>query len=135
MDSRDQRGAVSRLVDILRKVTRLVQIAPFVYLALYSLYMICGAFVPDEIVGVADGVMLNSPFITFLFLVLSRLLRLCKWHKAACLIPSASQVEGVVDCYVFQFTQMEIVLINILIGVVSLLFLAKANKRFFADGK
>lgn len=112
-----------------------MQIAPFVYLALYSLYMICGAFVPDEIVGVADGVMLNSPFATFLFLVLSRLLGLCKWHKAACLIPSASQVEGVVDCYVFQFTQTEIVLINILIGVVSLLFLAKANKRFFADGK
>lgn len=135
MDSRDQRGAVSRLVDILRKVTRLVQIAPFVYLALYSLYMICGAFVPDEVVGIADGVMSNSPSVIILFLVLSRLLRLCKWHKAACLIPSASQVEGAVDCYVFQFTQTEVILINILIGLVSLLFLAKANKRFFADGK
>lgn len=135
MDSQDRRGAVSRLVDILRKVTRVVQVAPFVYLALYSLYMIAGAFAPDDVVGIADGVMFNSPSITILFLVLSRLLRLCKWHKAACLIPSASQVEGVVDCYLFQFTQTEIVLINILIGVVSLLFLAKANKRFFADGK
>ena len=135
MDSRDPRGAVSRVIDILRKVTRLVQVAPFAYLALYSIYMIFGALVPDGAVSMADGVMFNSPAVTILFLVLSRLLKLCRWHKAACLIPSASQVEGVVDCYFFTFTQTEIIVMNVIIGVLSLVFLARANKRFFADGK
>ena len=131
MDNPDPRGAVSRIVDILRKVTRLVQIAPFAYLALYSSYMILCPFIPDGVAGMADGLMFNSPAVTILFLVLSRLLRLCRWHKAACLIPSASQVEGAVDCYLFTFTEAEIVLINVLIGIISLVFLAKAVKRFF----
>ena len=136
MDSRDrQRDAVSRVIDVLRRVTRLVQIAPFVYLALYSFYLIAGVFVPDEAVCFADGVMVSSPVVTSVFLVLSRLLKLCRWHRAACLIPSISHVEGVVDCYFFTFTQGEIIFINILIGVISAVFLFLANKHFFHDGR
>lgn len=136
MDSQDrQRDAVSRVFGILRKVTRLVQLAPFVYLAFYSAYLIFGCFVQDDIVSLADGVMFSSPLATAAMLVLSRVLKLCRWHKAACLIPSASQIEGVVDSYLFSFTQVEIIIINILFGVVSLVFLIVANKHFFHDGR
>ena len=136
MDSQDrQRDAVSRVFGILRKVTRLVQLAPFVYLAFYSAYLIIGCFVPDDMVCLADGVMFSSPLATAAMLVLSRVLNLCRWHKAACLIPSASQIEGVVDSYLFSFTRVEIIIINILLGVVSLVFLIVANKHFFHDGR
>ena len=118
----------------MRRVTRLVQVAPFVYLAFYSAYLILGCFVPDDIVCLADGVMFSSPLATATMLVLSRVLKLCRWHKAACIIPSASQIEGVVDSYLFTFTQAEIVIINILLGIISLAFLIFANKHFFHDG-
>ena len=136
MDNRDrQRDAVSRVIGIMRRVTRLVQLAPFVYLAFYSVYLILGCFVPDDIVCLADGVMFSSPLATTAMLVLSRVLKLCRWHKAACIIPSASQIEGVVDSYLFTFTQREVVFINILIGIASLAFLIFANKHFFHDGR
>jgi hypothetical protein len=123
------------VIEILRRVTRLVQLAPFVYLALYSLYLFAGVFVSEESVCLADGAMFGSPLVTILFLTLSRLLKLCKWHKVACLIPSASQMEGVVDCYFFTFTQNEIILINVMLGILSFLFLIFANKRFFSNGR
>ena len=136
MDSRDrQRDAVSRIIGILRRVTRLIQLAPFAYLAFYSAYLILGCFLPEDIVCLADGVMFSSPLATTAMLVMSRVLKLCRWHKAACLIPSASQIEGVVDSYLFTFTQTEIVIINILLGVISLAFLIFANKHFFHDGR
>lgn len=132
MDSRDRsQDAAGRIIGILRKVTRLVQLAPFFYLALYSFYMLAGSFAPEEFVCFGDGIIFSSPLVTTALLVLSRLLKLCRWHKAACLIPSASQMEGIVDSYFFTFTQNEILIINILIGVSSFLFLACANKRFF----
>ena len=136
MDSPDrQRDAASRIIGILRRVTRVAQLAPFVYLTFYSVYLIIGCFSSDALVSLADGVMFSSPLVTTGMLFLSRLLKLCRWHKAACLIPSVSQVEGIIDSYFFTFTQTEVILINILLGVISLVFLLVANKHFFHDGR
>ena len=132
MDSPDrQRDAVSRVIEILRKVTRIVQIAPFVYLAFYSAYLIIGCFSSDALVSLADGVIFSSPFTTTGMLFLSRLLKLCRWHKAACLIPSASHIEGIIDSYLFTFTQNEIILINTALGILSLAFIIRAHRHFF----
>lgn len=132
MDSPDrQRDAVSRVIEILRKVTRIVQIAPFVYLAFYSAYLIIGCFSSDALVSLADGVLFSSPLATTGMLFLSRLLKLCRWHKAACLIPSASQIEGIIDSYLFTFTQNEIILINTALGILSLAFIIRAHRHFF----
>lgn len=136
MDSRDQsQGAVRKVLDVLRKVTRMVQLVPFVYLAFYAIYMIASAFSPEGIIFISDGFLTTSPFVTTCMLFLSRLLKLCRWHKTACLIPSFSQIENVVDSYVFTFTQNEIIILNISIGVASALFLYLANKHFFHDGR
>lgn len=109
----------------------MVQLAPFVYLALYSVYMVTSAFVPEEYVFAFDGLLTVSPFFTSSFLVLSRLLKLCRWHKAACLLPTTTNVESYIDSYVITFTQEEIALINTIIGVVSVIFLVLANHHFF----
>ncbi len=113
----------------------MAQLAPFVYLAFYSAYLIIGCFSSEALVSLADGVMFSSPIATTGMLFLSKLLKLCRWHKAACLIPSASQVEGIIDSYFFTLTQTEVILINILLGVISLIFLLVANKHFFHDGR
>ena len=136
MDSPDrQRDAASRIIGILRRVTRVAQLAPFVYLTFYSVYLIIGCFSSDALVSLADGVMFSSPLVTTGMLVLSRMLKLCKWHRTAILIPFSSQIEAYVDSFVFTFTENEIVLINVALGVSAFVFLLMANKHFFHNGR
>ena len=124
-------GAVSRVISILRRVTRWVQLAPFIYLVLYGLYMCFCAFIPEGIACLVDGIMTTSPILTTGLLFLSRVLKLCNWHKTACLLPPASQVETFVDSYLFTFTQNEIIFINTALGILSLAFIIRAHRHFF----
>ena len=136
MEAPDQKAdAASRVIALLRRATRIVQIAPFVYLALYVIYMFGTVFIPDSIMNLADCVMFSSPLVTGGLLTLSKLFKLCKWHKIACLFPSTSQVEGYVDSFIIQFTQNEIILINSLIGIAAGLFAMAAYRHFFSNGR
>ena len=135
MESRDQRSAVSTIIGILRRLTRVVQLAPFVYLVVYATYLLFSWLLPDSVLGILDSMLFLSPATSGGFLVLSRLLKLCKWHKAAIMIPFSSQIEGYIDCFVFTFTEQEIAVINTAIGVAAILFLFLANKHFFHDGR
>ena len=135
MDSPDQRSAVSSVIRILRRLTRLVQLAPFAYLLLYSAYLLFSWFLPDSLLGLMDSIVFVSPAASGGMLVLSRMLRLCKWHRTAILIPFSSQIEAYVDSFVFTFTENEIALINVALGVSASVFLLMANKHFFHNGR
>lgn len=134
MEAPDPSGAVGSIVRILRKATRIVQLAPFAYLAFYAAYMLLGYFASEDALCVADSILTISPATTGMMLVGSRLFRLCRWNKAACLLPMTSQVEGYVDSFIITFTQEEVILLNTAIGIISLLFLILAI-RHFAYGK
>lgn len=118
----------------MRRLTRFVQLAPFAYVLLYALYMLMGSLLPEETLCAIDSVAINSPLVTGGMMVLSKLMNLCRWHKAAVLIPSTSQIEGYIDSFVITFTQEEIFFINLSIGLFSILFLAFAHKHFFGNG-
>ena len=132
MDSPDPRSAVKRIVDVMRRITRLVQIIPFVYLAFYALMLLTEHFTPQSILDIEDALLMTSPGITAVFLLLSRVLKLCLWHKTACLLPMSTQITNGIDCFVLQFTQVEVVLINTIIGLGALVFLILAYRHFFA---
>lgn len=135
MDNQDPSGAVNSVIRILRRLTRFVQVSPFLYLPFFSVYMIFGSLVPDGYLGVADSIACTTPVTTAALLLASRLLKLCRWHKVACLIPSAPQIEGYVDTFVFQFTELEITLINIGLGIAAILFFISAYRHFFVNGR
>ena len=131
MDSQDQSGAVSKLVVILRKITRIVQMLPFVYLLLLAVYLLTECLLPDWALGIADNV-LNAPVAAIIgVLGTGKLLKLCRWFKAACVMPVATKVESWVDSFVFTFTQSEIILINTSLGIFFLAFLYIAYRHFF----
>lgn len=130
MEVQDQNGAVSALVKILRKATRIVQLAPFAYLCFYICYMLFGYFASEETLCIADSLLTISPVTAGGMLVASHLFKLCPWHKAACLLPMTSQVEGYVDSFIITFTQEEIIFINTTIGLLALAFLILAIKHF-----
>lgn len=132
MDSPDPRSAVKRIVDVMRRITRLVQIIPFVYLALYALMLLTEHFTPEAILDIEDALLLTSPGITAVFLLLSGVLKLCIWHKTACLLPMSTQVANGIDCFILQFTQVEVIIINTLIGIAAITYLVLAYRHFFA---
>lgn len=135
MDSPDRSAAANSLVTILRKVTRGVQLLPFAYLCFYALYLLLGYLVPDRVLGIADTFLALSPVVTLVLLAASKLLKLCAWHKAACLIPLSSRVINFIDINYFTFTQEESVIINSLIGAGTVLFLVAAYIHFFHHGR
>ena len=57
MDSQDQRGAVSHLVKVLRRVTRIVQIVPFVYLFFLGLYLLTERALPMQVLQAVDNIL------------------------------------------------------------------------------
>lgn len=131
MEAQDQSGAVSSVIRILRKATRIVQLAPFAYLVFYVAYMLFGFFASEGVLCVADSLLTISPATAGMMLVGSRLFKLCRWHKTACILPMSSQVEGYVDSFIITFTQEEIIFINTAIGLAALAFLILAIKHFF----
>ena len=135
MDSPDRRSAVEAVVGVLRRLTRIVQIAPFVYLFVYAVYLLSSWALPDEVLGFLDSIIFVSPMASGGMLVLSRILKLCKWHKAAVLIPLSSQTESYIDGFFFPFTQNEIILINLATGVTAIAFLYLAHNHFFNHGR
>ena len=130
MDSQDPRSAVSGVLNIVRRATRTVQIAPFAYLVFYIAYLVFGVFLPDNCLTIFDSIMTIHPLTTAGLLCGSRLFKLCGWHKTACLIPMSSQVENYIDSFVLTFTQNEIILINVSLGILSVVFLVLAIKHF-----
>lgn len=132
MDNQGPRaGAVSSLVKILRKITRIVQIAPFAYLLLLAVYLLGESIMPDWALRVSDN-LLNAPLYTTAFLLgFGRMLKLCSWFRASCLLPFTTRLENYIDSFVFQFTQGEIAVVNTFLGITFLVFIYISFRHFF----
>jgi len=132
MDSPGQRqGAVSSLVKVLRKVTRIVQIAPFAYLLLSAICLLGECLMPDWMLRVAENLLSTPAYAVVGMLLVGRWLKLCSWFRTACLLPCTAKVEGYVDAFVYTFSQNEVVIINIALGILFLLFIYSAFRHFF----
>ena len=91
---------VKYLIEKLRAITLAAQIIPFVYSALYILCMALYLTAPDNVLGVADTIFYVSPIIVCAFLVESRILKLCKWHRRACCVPLIPQIAVFIDWHI-----------------------------------
>lgn len=97
MEDRESAAGVKRLVLILRRVTFAVQVLPFVYSSLYIVSLVLYGNVPEEAQMAADSLLYVSPVCIAAFLVLSRILKLCRWHRTACVIPAVPLVVNFID--------------------------------------
>ena len=132
MENRDQRaGAVNSLVKILRKITRIVQIAPFAYLLLLGVCLLFESLLPDWAMRLSVN-LLNTPVYTIVgLLCVGRWLKLCSWFRTACLLPFTTKVEGYVDSFVYTFTQNEVIIVNAVLGITFLVFIYVSFRHFF----
>lgn len=103
---------------------------PFAYLLVFALSSITNMACGDGFASLMDVLLYYSPAVSAALLILSSILRLCAWHKIASIIPSSSIVVGVADNIVV-FTQGEIAIINVTIGLLSILFIFMAKRAVF----
>ena len=132
MDNPDQRSAVSGIIKVMRRITRVVQLAPFVYLLLLALYLLTESILPDWLLRVADNG-LNMPMLgTIGLLGAGHILKLCSWFKTACLLPMATKIENIVDSFIITLTQTELVAFNIILGILFITYISISYRHFFA---
>ena len=116
------------IVRILRKVTKIVKIYPFIYAVLYALCMI-GYLVSDDIVSVIlDQLFYTSPIVVSCNILLSYSLKLCKWHRLQCLLPMFPLIPLFVDYLIFPVSKLAFT-INAL-TIITLFALSLINAYF-----
>lgn len=118
------------LVKKLRYVTLAVQLMPFVYTVPYLITLIITSQAPESIVVLFDTLFYVSPIVVAGLLVLSRLLRLCNWHKTACVLPLLPQIVSFVDYYIIELTEIAAQVNIILFGSMAVLLLIAAHNIF-----
>lgn len=128
MESQDRRADIKRLIDTLRRVTTAVQVLPFVYSAIYIIVLVVYNFSSMEVQSTLDTLFYVSPIIIIGFLLLSKLLCLCMWHKIACSLPVVPQIISFIDCYIFTFSDSAVYVFNgMLIIMTAILLIASYN--------
>lgn len=125
-EEKDQRQLDLRnLVDKLRHVTTAVQIIPFVYVPVYMVALMLYYHASEDVLWILDTLFYVSPMTVLAFLVLSKALKLCKWHRRAVALPLIPQAFTFLDYYVIDFSEV-VVTVNfcIIITMAVLLMIA-----------
>lgn len=96
---------ILRSIGILRKVTKAVKVAPFLYIIAYMLTMPFYMFCDGIIVDALDMTLYMSPVAVLLLVVLSYSLKFCLWHRFQCVLPTLSQIVVLIDTYIYQLSE------------------------------
>lgn len=99
MDNHDL-NRIKYLIEKLRAITLAAQIIPFVYSALYIFGTVLYITAGENVIRVADTMFYISPTIVAAFLVESRILKLCRWHRRACALPLIPQIAVFIDYHI-----------------------------------
>ena len=89
----------------------------------------------EEVVAVLDTLFYVSPVMVIQFLALSRILRLCNWHRLACALPLCPQISILLDHTVVIFSERAVETHIITTMIMALLLLISAYKVFFYGRK
>lgn len=98
------------IVLILRNVTKIVKIYPFVYAMLYALCMVGYMVGSDNISCILDQLFYTSPISILFALLLSRSLKLCKWHKLECILPLIPLIHLAIDAYIVPLSNVSAII-------------------------
>lgn len=135
MDNREERNKILSLLERMRSITLAVQVIPFVYTFLYIIVLILYLFASESVLQVLDSLLYVSPIVVIAFLVESRILKLCKWHKTACLLPLFPQISLCVDRFIYEFSSQQVVAHLLMLSAMAILLLVAAYKVFLSPRK
>lgn len=123
------------IIGKLRVITRAVQVAPFVYAGIYILCMFAYLFVSEEVCSILDTLFYTSPLMLVIFLIQSKILKLCRWHRTACILPIIPQISVLIDSYITDLSEAYATVSICLPIAMMLILLVAAYKVFIANGQ
>lgn len=112
----------------------MVQLAPFVYAFLYTIIVGLYPYTTYSTAKVLDTLLYVSPVVIIVNLIESKILKLCKWHKTACLLPLLPQIAIIIDTHIVQFNIPAARMASIIFLAMLILFLVSAYQVFFNNG-
>ena len=118
---------------MLKRITRTVQIFPFIYSALYIAVFVAYNFASDSALDILDALFYISPIVILAHIAYSYILKLCRWHRIACSLPLIAQAVNLIDSYIYEFSQQEIIIIHIITILLIILYLIAVYKVFFTN--
>ena len=124
----EDRDAIKYVISKLRAITLAVQIIPFAYTFLYIITLILYLFASDTVLTILDTLLYVSPIVVVCSLIQSRVLKLCRWHRTACILPAVPQINILTDRYIYEFSvRAELAHISIILLMSVLLLIAAYN--------
>lgn len=124
---RDERKILGA-IQILRRVTRTVKIAPFVLAVLFMLSMIGYMLFSDTVATVLDYLFYISPSTIVILLILSKSTKMCVWHRLECVLPMVSMLPALFDDLIIELTN---VAAYINASTIALIFLLSLLNAYF----
>jgi hypothetical protein len=121
------------LVDTLRKVTLYAKVLPFLYALSLLISMVVYLFDCETASNLCDLLSYTSPMVILALLILSKLLKLCKWHKLECCLPLLPLIVYGIDTYIYELSAIAAT-VNILMAIcVFILSIFNAYKLFLSN--
>ena len=115
-------------IQILRRVTRTVKIAPFVLDVLYMFSMIGYMLFSDYVSTILDYLFYISPSTIVILLLLSKSTKMCVWHRLECILPLFSMLPALFDEMIMNLTN---VAAYINAATIAFIFLASLVNAYF----
>lgn len=98
-----------------------IQVFPFVYAAMFIFLYGSYSFIDNDTTRfIIDYTFFVSPIVVLVHYIYSRILRMCVWHRIACLLPIPTQIVDVLDTFVSSISRngMLITIITIIVSIV-----------------
>lgn len=130
-DEKDVRqDKVLKAIRILRDVTVIVKIFPFLSSLLYIIFFLAQLLFQNDVVYEMESLFYISAFVVVLLIVLSYRLRLCKWHRIQCLLLLMPQVFSYIDMYVYEYGVHSAIIADIALAFILAVSVLNAYKMF-----
>lgn len=130
-DEKDVRNdKLLKAIRILRDVTVIVKIFPFLSSFLYIIFFLAQLLFQNDVVYEIESLFYISAFVIALLIVLSYRLRLCKWHRIQCLLLFMPQVFSYIDMYVYEYGVHSAIIADIALTFILAVSVLNAYKMF-----
>ena len=120
-------------IRILRDVTIVIKIFPFVLSLLYITFYVIQLAFRDEWTYQVEEFLYTSPITVILLLVMSYILRLCKWHRIQCMLLLMPQFFSHIDMHVYEHGVRSAVIADIAILCILTLSVLNSYMMFFRN--
>lgn len=92
-----------RIIGILKTTTKVVKLIPFAYALLYIISILSYSICTENVSIWVDMIFYVSPISIIFLLILSRTLKLCKWHRLECVLPLMGFCAVIINDFIIEF--------------------------------